>query len=76
MHSVVVVHSFSESAISARAKGAVHGLLLLKRPLQQARALTVDESFSLETTALDGKPEHVACISGYLMFCLCTQCKV
>ncbi len=64
-----------DSLMSARVKGAVHSMLLTKRPLTQARPLRVNEIRALESLVLNPSCAVLGIMAGFFLFCVYNCCR-
>ena len=62
-------------ALSSRVKGAVHNMILNKRPLRQARALLSKEVAALENLVLKPACPAIGIMAGFFMFCVMNCCR-
>ena len=65
----------TDLVISARIKGVVHAMLLNKRPLDQARALTVQEVSGLEQLVVNPSSPTLGILAGFFLFCIMNCCR-
>ena len=65
----------TDLVISARTKGVVHTMLLNKRPLDQARALTVQEVSGLEQLVVNPSSPTLGILAGFFLFCIMNCCR-
>ena len=65
----------TDLVISARVKGVVHAMQLKKRPLNQARALTVEEVSGLERLVLNPSCPTLGIMAGFFLFCVMNCCR-
>ena len=65
----------ADLVISARVKGVVRAMQLKKRPLNQARALTVEEVRGLEQLVLNPSCPTLGILAGFFLFCVMNCCR-
>ena len=74
-HLVGFVAFDASTLLSPRVKGVVHPMLILKKPLNQARPLTRQEVAALEDAVLFPESEILAVMSGFFLFCTLNCCR-
>ena len=74
-HLVGFVAFDASTLLSPRVKGVVHSMLILKKPLNQARPLTKQEVAALEDAVLFPESEVLAVMSGFFLFCTLNCCR-
>ena len=74
-HLVGFVAFDASKLLSPRVKGVVHSMLIMKKPLNQARPLTKQEVAALEDMVLFPESEILAVMAGFFLFCVMNCCR-
>ena len=74
-HLVGFVAFDASKLLSPRVKGVVHSMLIMKKPLNQARPLTKQEVAALEDMVLFPESEILAVMAGFFPFCVMNCCS-
>ena len=75
MHTLLGIRIPIEDLVSHRIRGLVHERAIHKRPLKQARALTVEEVRFLERLVVKSPDTAVVCIAGFFLYALANSAR-
>ncbi|CAE7308651.1 unnamed protein product [Symbiodinium sp. CCMP2592] len=75
MHTLLGIKAPIEDLVSHRIRGLVHEAAITKRPLKQARGLTVEEVRFLEKLVAKSPDTAVVCMAGFFLYALTNSAR-